>query len=341
MVEQQDLLIGIDLGTSRSAVVSNRGTRTVFESVVAYPKDLIGVRLLGATHVVGDEALQKPYLQLNYPLKDGVIQGRSEQERDAAQKLIEYAVSLAEPRDGDRVCAIIGVPANASKVNQDHVLEMALQVMDIAMVVSEPFMVAYGLDQLTDCLVIDIGAGTTDLCAMKGRLPQGDDQVSLIKAGNFIDDLLCSSITSRYPDIQMTTAIARRIKEEHAFVGEPKERVEVELREMGKPVTVDVTAEVRAACEAIVPEMVEQLEKLIRGFDPATQETAVSNIILGGGGSRIRGLGQMIADALSSYGDVKVSGVKDVIFTGAEGALKLANDLPPEYWDQIGNTELG
>ncbi|MBF0219279.1 MAG: rod shape-determining protein [Gammaproteobacteria bacterium] len=340
-MEKQDLLVGIDLGTSRSAVVTNRGLRTMFESVVAYPKDLIGVRLLGATHVVGDAALDKAYLQLTYPLKDGVIQGRSEQERDAARKLLEHAIALAEPRPGDRVCAVIGVPANASKVNQDQVLEMALQMMDIAMVVSEPFMVAYGLDQLSDSIVVDIGAGTTDLCALKGRLPQSGDQVSLIKAGNFIDDLLCSSITARYPDIQMTTAIARHIKEQHAFVGQSSERIEVQLREKGKPVHVDVTSEVRTACEAIVPEMIEQLERLIQGFEPGSQAKAVGNIILAGGGSRIRGLGQMIADALRSYGDVKVNGVKDVIYTGAEGALKLANDLPPEYWDQIGVTEIG
>ncbi|MBF0219737.1 MAG: rod shape-determining protein [Gammaproteobacteria bacterium] len=340
MVDKQDLLIGIDLGTSRSAVVTNRGGRAVFESLVGYPKDLIGVRLLGTTHLVGDAVLEKPYLQWLYPLKDGVIQGRSVQERDAAEKLLAHAITLAQPRAGDRVCAVIGVPANASRLNQGQVLTMAKPLLDIAMVVSEPFMVAYGLDQLSDALVVDIGAGTTDICALKGKLPQSEDQASLIKAGNFIDSLLCHKISARYPDLQLSTAIARKIKEQYAFVGTVNERIEIELRERGKPVTVDVTDELRSACEAIVPEIVEQLEKLIQGFDPATQADAVANIILAGGGSRIRGLGQMIADALRSYGDVKVSGVKDVFYTGAEGALKLASDLPPEYWDQIGVTAL-
>lgn len=340
-MEQQDLLIGIDLGTSRSAVISSRGTRSAFDSAVGYPKDLIGVRLLGGTHVVGAEALGKSFLDVTFPLEDGVLKETGDVERDAARKLLEHAVSLAAPKESDRVCGIIGVPANASNVNKESLLQLAREVMDIAMVVSEPFLVAYGMEQLVNSIVIDIGAGTTDLCALKGRLPLPDDQFSLTKAGNSIDELLLSSILVDHPQVQVTRALAKKLKEQHSFVGQPPEKVVVHLRSGGKPVTVDITRAMRFACESIASEIVEHTQKLIAGFDPVDQDSAVGNIILAGGGSLIRGLDQMIADGLRDYGSVQVSCVKDVIFAGCEGALKLATELPPQYWGQVGLTSLG
>ena len=337
-METNDLLIGIDLGTSKSAIVTSRGLRSSFESVVGYPKDLIGVRLLGASYLVGDEVLNKSYLDMNYPLRDGVIKETGDQSRDAAHKLIEHAVKLADRQDGDRVCGIIGVPANASEANKELVLDIAKQFMDIAMVVSEPFMVAYGLDRLLNTIVIDIGAGTTDICAVKGHLPAAGDQISFTKAGNYINELLMGAIAISHPTAQLNINVARTLKEEHSFVGKEKAKVEVVLREEGKPFKVDITEELRSSCESILPEIIEHTETLIAGFDPSDQEAALASIILSGGGSKISGLGQMIADALKDYGTVNISIVEDIIFSGCDGALKLANDLPPEYWDQIGTT---
>ncbi|MBF0255930.1 MAG: rod shape-determining protein [Gammaproteobacteria bacterium] len=340
-MSEKDLLLGIDLGTSRSAVVSSRGVRTLFDSAVAYPKDLIGVKLLGSTHVVGDEALGKSFLEVDFPLKDGVLKETGDMQRDAARKLIAYAVEQGQPQEGDRVCAIIGVPANASKVNKALLLALAKESLDVALVVSEPFLVAYKLDKLVNSIVIDIGAGTTDLCALKGRLPQTDDQASNTKAGDYIDQLFMSAIHLRYPGLQLTKAVCKQIKERYGYVGPAAERVEVTLREEGRPVVVDVTEELGYACQAIVPEIIEAIEQLVVGFDPADQEAALQNIILAGGGSAIRGLDQMIANALSDYGDIRVNRVEDIAYAGAEGALKLASELPPDYWGQLGESMLG
>jgi len=57
----------------------------------------------------------------------------------------------------------------------------------------------------------------------------------------------------------------------------------------------------------IVPDIVDQLETLIMKFDPEDQEEALKNIILAGGGSRIRGLDRMIARQMKDYGEVVVS----------------------------------
>ncbi len=289
-MKEQDLLIGIDLGTSRTSVVTSRGIRETFDSVIGYPRDLIGVRLLGGAYAVGNEVVGKNYLDLHYPLEDGMLKESGDQDRDTAHKLIEHAVNLAEPKEGDRVCAIIGVPADASGVNQALVLDLAKELVDVAMVTSEPFLVAYGLGKLVNSIIVDIGAGTIDICALKGGIPNSTDQTSIAKAGDHVDELLQGSIEAGYPGIQLTKKIVKELKQQYAFVGKPNEKVVVSLRENGKPVDVDITNEMRHACEAIVPEVIEYVEKLFVGFDPSDQLEALSNIILAGGGSKISGL---------------------------------------------------
>lgn len=336
-MERKDLLIGIDLGTSWTAIATSKEDhRAIFQSVVGYPKDIIGAKILGGTYIVGEEALQKSFLNPVFPLDDGVIKESGDKAFDAARKLIEYAVELAGPEEDERICGVVGVPANASVTNRELVLALAEEVMDVALVVSEPFAVGYGMDKLVNCIVIDIGAGTSDICGLKGTLPKPDDQASMSKAGNFIDDLLMDSIIVKYPNVQVNKIVCRSIKEQHAFVGKPKEPVIVDMREEGKPVKVDLTDEIRGACEAIVPDIIEQVQKLIRGFAPEDQAAAASNIVLAGGGSRIRGLDQMIIEELHEYGDIMVTCVPDIMYSGAEGALKLATDVPPEYWGELG-----
>ncbi len=329
---EKDLLIGIDLGTSRTSVMSDRGLKTMIDSVVGYPKDLIGVKLLGATHVVGSDALERHYLNHYYPLEDGVIKETGDRDQEVAKELIRHVVSLAERQPGDRICGIVGVPARASAFNKEVLLELAREVMDVAMVISEPFMVAYGQDVLLNSIVIDIGAGTVDLCALKGKVPNEEDQVTLLKAGNYIDELLLESIQMRYPNVQINRRIAKAIKEQYAFVGKAPEPVKVTMRENGKPVAVDVTDELELACNAIV----EQIQYLVAGFDPEDQETALGNIILAGGGSRIRNLDGVLTEALKEYGHVRVQAVEDPDYAGCLGGLKLASDLPPDYWDHVG-----
>ena len=139
-----------------------------------------------------------------------------------------------------------------------------------------------------------------------------------------------------YPGVQITESVACAIKEAHAFVGEPQAPVIAKLRMEGKPVEFDVTEDVSAVCEIIVPDIVEQLETLIMKFDPEDQEEALKNIILAGGGSRIRGLDRMIAHQMKDYGQVIVTCVDDPEFVGSAGALKLATEIPPGKWPEIG-----
>ena len=331
------LIIGVDLGTSRTAVMSNQGYKQITRSIVGYPKDIIGIKLLGKAQVFGDEALKnRSALTLYHPLEDGVIRDASERDYIAALELLKHVVHEAKQGAEIQVAGIIGVPSRASIMNKELLLQIAKEVMSTALVVSEPFMVAYHLNKLNDAIIVDIGAGTVDICGVKGSVPGQKDQITTLKGGDYIDERLESAIQQKFYDVQITRNLVRVIKEQHAFVGEPAGPIKITLRSDGKPAEYDITREIRSVCESIIPDIVENIISIMKGYDPENQVDVLQNIYLAGGGSNIKGIASMVEKMLGDYGSVKVTCVADPDFAGCSGALKLAMDLPAEHWDKIG-----
>ncbi|MBF0289725.1 MAG: rod shape-determining protein [SAR324 cluster bacterium] len=334
----KQLKVGIDLGTARTAVQTDRGVKTVFPSVVGYPKDIISAKLLNKPRAIGNEALEKrSYLDIYYPLELGVIKETNEGDLEAARDLLHYAISAAAPEEGDEICAVIGVPAKVAFSNKEQMLRLANEVTAVTLVVSEPFMVGYGLDKLTRTIIIDIGAGTTDISILRGTVPDAEDQSTISKGGDHIDEVLIAQLLEHYPGVQVTKQMAQAIKEKYAFVGDPQEAALYTFRVNGKPSEFDVTQEIKSACGTLVSPIVEQVESLLVRFDPEDQGEALKNIYLAGNGSRIRGMDKAIENALEEYGEIKVTCVQDPDFAGSSGALKIAEELPIEQWDQIGD----
>jgi hypothetical protein len=109
-----------------------------------------------------------------------------------------------KPRADELVYAVIGVPAQAAIHHKDAIIKAARESVDSVMLCSEPFSVAYGQDMLDDVLVIDIGAGTTDLCRMHGTMPEESDQITNTFAGDFVDEELSKEIRKVQPEAQFT-----------------------------------------------------------------------------------------------------------------------------------------
>ena len=336
------LYVGIDMGTSRTSVSASNGVRETMESFVGYPKDPVSRKLLKKDVLFGQEARDKRLsLNLHRPLEHGVLKFNQDGVEDAealraAQDLVREIVRIALPRGDELVYAVIGVPAQASIHNKDAILHAARESVDSVMLCSEPFSVAYGLDMLDDVLVIDIGAGTVDLCRMHGTMPEESDQITLTTAGDFVDQELSKEIAQAYPEAQFTIQMVKEIKERHSTVDDTTEPITVELPVQGKPTEFDLTDPIKAACGRIVPPIVEGLGKLIATFDPEFQARLKSRVLLAGGGSQIRGLERAVEEYMhEALGSGHVIRIDEPIYGGANGALKVAHDMPEEYWEKL------
>jgi rod shape-determining protein MreB len=338
--KKQVLHVGIDLGTSRSSISASNSQRHVIESYVGWPLDMVARKVLKKPVLIGREALDnRSMLDLHRPLEQGLIKEGSDKDEAAVKELLWHLLSLVgidrEDRNGLKVRAVVGVPAEALRVNKQHVRKALQGAVDNLMIVSEPFAVAYGLEALLHTMIIDMGAGTTDFCVMNGRLPTEDDQRTLPQAGDWIDEQLARLLRDRHPEAQTSIHMVRGWKEESSFVGTPKSPILVTAPVNGKPTQVDITQEMRQACESILPPLVESMLDLLSRVQPEFQERVRNNIVLSGGTALIRGLGPRLEQELQAVGGGKVRVVKDPIFIGSDGGLSIAIDAPDNDWEKL------
>ncbi len=312
----EDVYLGIDLGTSRTSITCSTGFRETVWSYVGYAKDHVSRKMLGGRDVVyGKEALDnRMSLELMRPLEGGVIKARkskdSTETKKAVKDLLGYVIGLAQIPAGSTIYAVIGAPAEASVGGKAAIVEATSGYVDSVIVCSEPFAVAYGLDFLNDTLVIDIGAGTTDLCRVHGTMPKAEDQRTHQTGGDAVDTMLSKLIKEHHPDAQFSINMVREVKERNSSVSRNMDEVRATFPVAGKPQEFDITELVYKACYTIVPPTVAALQDLIATYDPEFQEKMRNKILLGGGGSQIAGLVLAIEDALYEYGGGKVTTVE-------------------------------
>ncbi len=335
------VFIGMDLGTSRTSITTSTGVRTTVWSYVGYPKDHVAKKKMGGRDIIyGEEALQNRLaLNMFRPLAGSSIKRKGTKDtaetKKAIKDLLDYVVSLAKAPKDATIYAIIGAPAEASVEGKATILEAAAESIDSVIVTSEPFCVAYGLGFLDDTLVVDIGAGTTDLCRLHGTMPQPEDQRTHEIAGDAIDTLFASLIKEKYPEAQFSINMVRQFKEKYSSVSTKMDEAVVEMPVAGKPTKFNVTELVYKAAYSIVPPTVAALQDLIATYDPEFQAKMRNHILLGGGGCQIKGLGLAIEKALEEYGGGKVVTVEEPQYAGSNGALKVALDMPEHFWKEF------
>ena len=330
------LQVGIDLGTSRSSISASNGARHVVDSYVGWPVDMVARKVVKKPVLFGKEALDnRPMLDLHRPLERGLIKEGSQKDEQAVRELLGHLISLAGAREGQKVFAVVGVPAEALRVSKQHLRNAVSGMADSLMIVSEPFAVAYGMDSLLHTMIIDIGAGTTDFCVMNGRYPTEEDQRTLTNAGDAVDEHLATLVRNKMPDGRFSIYMVRDWKEKGSFVGEPKQPVVVKVPVHGKPTDLDITAEMRRACESLLGPISETMLDLISRVEPEYQEDVRNNVILAGGGSQIPGLAAALEKTLDEMGGGRVRAVEDPVFAGSNGGLAIALDAPETDWESL------
>src|SRR5438094_918866 len=341
MASSEILHVGIDLGTSRSAISASNGERFVVDSFVGWPADMVAKKILKRNVLIGHDAVaNRTMLDLHRPLERGLLKEGSDKDIEAVRELLKHLLGLVGVKangkvDSGNVRAVVGVPAAALRTNKQYLRNSMKGIVDSLMIVSEPFAVAYGLNALLHTLIIDIGAGTTDFCVMRGRYPAEEDQRTLTTAGDSIDQHLLKLIQERYQQANVTIFMVREWKEKHSFVGRTAERVIVTAPVKGVPTELDITAEIKAACETLLPPTIETMLDLLSRVEPEFQERVRSNIILSGGGGLIRNLPEALEGALEQVGGGRVKYMEDPVFVGSDGGLALALDAPDSDWEKL------
>src|SRR5258707_6940033 len=218
MEDNDTLCMGIDLGTSRSSVSASNGERHVVDSYVGWPVDMVARKVVQKPLLVGRDALDnRSMLDLRRPLERGVIREGSERDEEAVLELLRHLTALVglkqKGKNRPQVRAVIGVPAEAYRVSRQRLRGAMDGLAASVMLVSEPFAGAYGLEALLHSMIVDIGAGTADLCVMQGRYPADEDQRTLPDAGDSIDEHLAKVVREAHPEAQFSIHMVRDWKE--------------------------------------------------------------------------------------------------------------------------------
>jgi rod shape-determining protein MreB and related proteins len=173
---------------------------------------------------------------------------------------------------------------------------------------------------------------------VQGYFPMAEDQVSLAFAGDKVDALLNDAIRKTYPDCALSTLKIREIKEQHSYVGKLEAPILVNVVVGGKMRKLDVGEQIGGACTELLNRILESVKLLIGRASSDSVTELMGNIILTGGGSRIKNLATELQRLLSEEGyeqpRVRVVGENYKQFV-AKGALKAARQAKEGQWQQL------
>ena len=353
--KKRKLHVGLDLGTLQSCFVtklykpsSDENTGTLVPTVVGYPEDgiLSGILPGNSKMLHGDDAIANElHLRLVNPLSDGVVS-----DLEATQSFLKYLRSKVDPEYKREVLCVIGIPAVADADAKENLKKAAKGAFDGILFIPEPFLAALGMrdedklqdpeyrDPVSNSLFVDIGAGTTDFCIVQGYFPKPEDLLSIPFAGNEVDVLLDKAIREEYPEVEVPLSMIRKFKESYSYAGESESGARVKIPVGGKPRKIEIGKQVGESCNQLLQEVFESIKKVIAMASPQSVFSLLQNIILTGGGSRIRNIDQELQRLLADDGyedpEVTISSREVKPFV-AIGALKVAKAARDDQWVRL------
>ncbi len=344
------LKVGLHFGSSRTRVAASKNgeeirlKKTAFTNIVGFLK--LSAPFMnaqkGSDVLYADDAFKFiRQVDLKKPIHLGMVV-----DVRVCKQLVTHIASAVDPSGTRKLWGVASIPVTAGPEEWDKARRSLSGTFQRVAVVPEPYLAAEGMhlekcvrsrgtlvDLTKNSLVIDIGAATTDLCLVRGEFPSTADQIRIEKAGNSIDERILNNALIRYPTLCMTHRMAREIKEEQAFVGTAPTSTEGS-RLPGSSDLFALIEVIRSACEDLLQSIVNASCDLLGRCDPDAATNISRNIILTGGGSRIRNLAAGIEERLRAggYPQARILVPEDHTVLVARGAVRFGEKLSDEEW---------
>lgn len=320
--------LGIDLGTANTrVVVAGRGVVASLPSFVAMDPDSQAIIAIGQeARDIFERAPGRVLAVL--PIRSGAVA-----DRRAATSLLSRLIAQAiGPRPLIHPLVFLSVPAVANGVERRAAIDAALTAgARRVRVVESPPLVALGAGLDPDAprasLVVDVGAGTTDIAvvSMGGMISARTVTV----AGLAFDDAIARQVRSA-SRVRIGHRVAERVKVAVGTVARGIDRGPMAItgRDLvtGLPRAVEVGSEtVRTALEEPVRAIVRAVRYVLEEIPPeAAADVAGTGLLLAGGGSLVAGFDQVLREGL----DLPVTRAVDPLEAVASGLERLLQRWP-------------
>ena len=340
------VLLGLDLGTRRTALAASRGGRPMdiagdmFPTVVGSPKPGVAVKG-GVRCVFGRDALElREHVRCTFPVREGVIH-----DVELCRRLIGHLRQLVDPRTRETVWSVVSAPADSTPEQRRTIRQVMLGMFEKTFIVPEPYLAALGMcrdpsvettgitvARALRTLVVDVGDQSTRLCRIDGKFPDKHDQIRVERGGRFVDEQVLAA-AQVHANLKLTPELVRSFKEEQGIeVSSPG----VEVGNTGPHTEIlALVTLIRDACEQLLLAIVEGIDELLerRGLDSLAD--AAQSIVLTGRSSRIPNLNLRLEKLLEERFDTPISVLvpADHQRLVVRGALHVAEALGEREWE--------
>jgi len=300
--------IGIDLGTANTLVlVKDKGIVIREPSVVAQHKKTKQILAVGSE---AKKMLGKTPATISAfrPLKDGVIA-----DFDATVAMLTHYIKKAHNSPQllslkiPRPRVVVGIPSGVTEVERRAVQEACLTAgARKAYLIEEPMAaaIAAGLpvEEAVGGMIVDVGGGTTEMAVISlGGIVVSK---SLRIAGDEMDEAIVNFLRLKYGliigersaeevKIQIGSAYSAKEKNDRLAIVRGRDL------ETGLPKSLKLTeSEIREALSPVINVIIETVRELIEETPPEfISDILEKGIILCGGGSQLKGLDKLVAEA--------------------------------------------
>ena len=124
----------------------------------------------------------------------------------AAKAFVSHLIETVDPEEFDEVFGVICSPSHVSFTDKSNLVATLRGQVNAIMVVTEPFATAFAIDEIGGSIVVDVGAGTTDIARIHGTFPSDEDQVTIQEAGDWLDLELMNLIAKKFQRLQMLSS---------------------------------------------------------------------------------------------------------------------------------------